>query len=69
MGSNAGVTVKQTLHRIVETLPEDGPQAIEELQDRLYVLEKLRRGERQADAGQTISREQVRERLASSLDD
>src|SRR5688500_12150415 len=61
----ARMTVKQQALRAIETLPEDA--SIEDAIDRLYLLYKIERGMAQADAGQKISHEEARERMARWL--
>jgi len=51
---------------VVEDLPDDA--SIEDAMERLLFLAKVERGIRQADAGQTFSHAQVRERMAKWLD-
>ena len=56
------MTVKEQLHKIVDELP-DTPQAPSELQDRLYVLQKVQRGLVAIDRGQGIDHAEVVERM------
>ena len=58
---NGTMTVKEQLHRIVDELPEE--DAIEEMQYRLYVLRKVRRGLAATDDGREIAHEQIVERI------
>lgn len=53
---------KQQMLKAIEELPEDA--GIEEALDRLYLLYKIERGLRQADRGELISQEEVRQRMA-----
>lgn len=56
---------KQQILKAIEDLPEDA--AVEDALDRLYLLYKVERGIRQADRGELISQEEVRERMARWL--
>jgi predicted transcriptional regulator len=56
-----GHTVKDLLRETAEKLPADA--SVEEAMERLYFLSKIERGLEQADAGKTISHEEVRRRL------
>lgn len=56
---------KQQILRAIEELPEDA--SVEDALDRLYLLYKVERGVRQADRGELISPEEVRERMAKRL--
>ncbi len=50
---------KQEILRAIENLPADA--GIEDALDRLYLLYKVRKGLRQADAGKLVSQEEVRQ--------
>jgi predicted transcriptional regulator len=54
-------STKQLIREIVDKLPPE--TTVEEAMERLYVLAKIERGIAQADAGQTLSSEEVRARL------
>ena len=54
-------STKQLIRDVVEKLPPEA--TVEEAMERLYVLAKIERGIAQADAGQTLSHEEVRARL------
>ncbi len=56
---------KQQILRAIEELPEDAK--VEDALDRLYLLYKVERGLRQADSGELISQEEVRQRMAKWL--
>lgn len=56
---------KQQILRAIQELPEDAN--VEDALDRLYLLYKVERGLRQADRGELISPEEVRERMAKWL--
>ncbi len=58
------MTVKEQIHKIVDELPDDDEHAaLEEMQHRLYVLRKVRRGLRSIDEGKSIPHAQVVERM------
>jgi predicted transcriptional regulator len=59
------MTVKDRVLKAVESLPDDA--SIEDAMERLLFLAKVQRGIEQADAGQTIPHEQVKERMAKWL--
>jgi len=61
----AAVETKQQILRALEELPEDAK--VEDALDRLYLLYKVERGLRQADRGELISPEEVRQRMAKWL--
>ena len=54
-------SIKQRIRDVVEALPPEA--TVEDAMERLYVLAKIERGLVQADAGQTLSDEEVRARL------
>lgn len=56
-----GQTAKDLLRETAENLPANAP--IEEAMERLYFLSKIERGVQQADAGKTVSHEEVKKRL------
>jgi predicted transcriptional regulator len=56
---------KQQMLKVIEDLPDDA--GVEEALDRLYLLYKVERGLRQADRGELLSQEDVRERMAKWL--
>ena len=55
---------KQQILKAIEDLPDDA--GIEDALDRLYLLYKVERGLQQADRGELISQEDVRQRMARS---
>jgi len=59
------VETKQEILKVIENLPDDAE--IEDALDRLYLLYKVKRGLQQADRGELISQEEVRERMAKWL--
>ena len=56
------MTTKQKVMRAIEALPDDA--SIEDAMERLLFLAKIEKGLQQADAGRTISHDQVKERMA-----
>ena len=56
---------KQQMLKAIEELPDDA--GIEEALDRLYLLYKIERELRQADRGELLTQEEVRERMAKWL--
>lgn len=50
----------------VHDLPDDA--SIEEALERLFFMAKIEKGIQQADAGQTLSHEEVKERMAKYMD-
>ncbi len=65
------MTLKEQLHRLVDTLPDAKPneEAIEELQYRIYVLDKVQRGLSDLDAGRVLTHDQARKELSKWLDE
>lgn len=59
------MTTKEKIMHVVEDLPEDA--TVEEAIERLLFLAKVERGLAQADAGETISHEKVKERMQEWL--
>jgi predicted transcriptional regulator len=57
--------MKQQILNAIEALPDDAD--IEDALDRLYLLYKVDRGLRQADQGELITQEEVRQRMAKWL--
>jgi predicted transcriptional regulator len=56
---------KQQVLKVLEDLPDDA--GVEEALDRLYLLYKVERGLRQADHGELLTQEEVRERMGKWL--
>jgi predicted transcriptional regulator len=54
-------STKQLVRDVAEKLPADA--TVEDAMERLYLLAKIERGIAQADAGETLSHEEVRTRL------
>ena len=59
------MTTKERVQQAVNSLPEDA--SIEDAMERLLFLAKVERGLQQADAGQTISHAEVKEKMAKWL--
>jgi len=59
------MSVKEQVLQSVQSLPADA--TIEDAMERLLFLAKVQRGLQQADAGQTVSHNQVRERAEKWL--
>ena len=59
------MTTKEKVLDAVQALPDDA--SIEDAMERLFFLAKIEKGLQQADAGQTISHTQVKERMAKWL--
>lgn len=56
---------KQQMLKAIEGLPDDAN--VEDALERLYLLYKIDRGIKQADAGELISQEEARQRMAKWL--
>lgn len=56
-----GQTAKDLLRETVDKLPANA--SVEDAMERLYFLAKIERGLEQANAGKTISHEEMRRRL------
>jgi predicted transcriptional regulator len=59
------MTTKEKAIQAVQSLPEDA--SIEDAMERLFLLAKIERGLQQADAGQLIPHDKVKERMAKWL--
>jgi predicted transcriptional regulator len=59
------MTTKEKVVQAVQSLPEDA--SIEDAMERLFLLAKIERGLQQADAGQLIPHDEVKERMAKWL--
>jgi len=59
------MTSKQKILKALAELPDDA--GVEEALERLYLLYKIENGIRQADAGELISQEEARKRMAKWL--
>ena len=58
------MTTKEKAIQAVQALPDDA--SIEDAMERLFLLAKIERGIQQADAGELISHDEVKERMAKS---
>ena len=56
------MTTKERILKALADLPDDA--GVEDAMERLYLLAKVERGIAQADAGELITQEEARERLA-----
>ena len=59
------MTTKDLVVKAVSELPEDA--AIEDVMERLLLLAKIERGLQQAEAGETISHDEVKQRVSKWL--
>lgn len=59
------MTTKEKVINAVRDLPDDA--SIEDVMERLLFLAKIEKGIHQADAGQTISNDQLKEKMAKWL--
>jgi predicted transcriptional regulator len=59
------VETKQQMLKVIRELPDDA--GVEDALDRLYLLYKVEKGLGQADRGELISQEDVRQRMAKWL--
>jgi predicted transcriptional regulator len=59
------MTTKEKAIRAVQELPDDA--SLEDVMERLLFLAKIERGLRQADAGQTVSHAEVKDRMGKWL--
>lgn len=59
------MSIKDKVLEAVKNLPDDA--SIEDAMERLLFLSKIEKGIQQAEAGQTISHEEVRKRMAPWL--
>ncbi len=60
------MTVKEKVIKAVQDLPENS--SMDEVMETLYLLFKVERGIQQADAGQLLSQQQVKERMRKWLE-
>ena len=58
-------TAKQDIEALLQRLPDDC--TIEDVQYHLYILEKIHRGVERAEAGRTMTQEEVEERFSEWL--
>ena len=59
------MTTKEQMLRVITELPDDA--TIEDAMEHLYLLYKVERGIEQADAGQKVSQDEARKRMARWL--
>ena len=59
------MTTKEQMIKVIQELPEDA--TVEDAMERLYLLYKIERGIAQAEAGQKVSQEEARRRMAQWL--
>ncbi|MBI5093403.1 MAG: hypothetical protein HZB26_13305 [Candidatus Hydrogenedentes bacterium] len=59
------MTIKEKMLKAVESLPDDA--SIEDAMEQFLFLAKVERGLQQADAGLTLSHDQVKERMSEWL--
>ena len=59
------MTTKENVLKVVQSLPDNA--CIEDAMERLLFLAKIEKGLEQANAGETISHDQVRENMAAWL--
>ncbi len=59
------MTVKDQVLKAIQELPQDA--TFEDAMERLYLLYKVERGIKQADAGQKISQEEAKKRMKKWL--
>lgn len=60
------MTLKEQILKTIQQLPDDA--TVEDAMERLYLLYKIQEGIAQADAGQKVSREEARRRMARWLE-
>lgn len=63
----AMATAKQDARKILDGLPEEA--SLEDIQYHLYVLQRLRRGREDVEAGRVIPHDEVEKRMARWLDE
>jgi len=59
------VLLKEEMLKVIQDLPADA--TVEDAMERLYLLQKVERGIAQAEAGQRVSQEEARQRMARWL--
>ena len=60
-------TAKQDARKILDGLPEEA--SLEDIQYHLYVLQRVRRGREDVEAGRVVSQDEIDKRLARWLDE
>lgn len=58
-------TIKQEVNRILKRLPDDC--SLEDIQYHLYVLQKIQRGLKDAEAGRIYTQEQIKKMMSRWL--
>jgi predicted transcriptional regulator len=61
----SSMATKEEMMKVIQALPLDA--SVEDAIDSLYLLARIELGLEQADAGQTVSQEEARQRLAQWL--
>jgi hypothetical protein len=61
------LTPKQEVEKLLDRLPESS--TLEDIQYHVYVLEKIKRGQADVDAGRTLTDKEARQRLNKWLQD
>ena len=56
------MATKEQMIKVIQELPDDA--TVEDAMERLYLLYKIERGIAQAEAGQKVSQEEARRRMA-----
>lgn len=59
------LNVKEQVRTVLDQLPDDC--SVEDVQYRLYILDKIRRGEEQLDRGEGVPHDEVKRRLSKWL--
>ncbi len=59
------MSTKEQMLKLIQELPDNA--TVEDAMERLYLLHKVERGISQADAGQKVSQEEARRRMARWL--
>ena len=60
------MVTKEQMLKAIQDLPDDA--SVEDAMERLYILHKVERGIAQADAGEKVSQEEARKRMARWLE-
>lgn len=64
---DAMATAKQDARKILDGLPEEA--SLEDIQYHLYVLQRVRRGREDVEAGRVVPQDEIERRLARWLDE
>lgn len=62
----AMATAKQDARKILDNLPEEA--SLEDIQYHLYVLQRVKRGREDVEAGRVVPHDEIEQRLAKWLD-